>query len=153
MGIKISASEGRGQESQMGMLISEPIPSDEIIIVDHGSRFAKSLGFYEEADWSLALPAAGPPAPIDESTAEGEEIERGPHPSNTVPKSSSSNDDDDHDDPRYRRYSDLTDFDESGDMTISSVLAQGPPPAMVSSGGDDADDNNSSEPASESSTE
>jgi hypothetical protein len=26
--------------------------------IDHGSRFAKSLGFYEDAPWSFAMPEA-----------------------------------------------------------------------------------------------
>jgi hypothetical protein len=53
------------------------IVAEEIVIADHSSRFAKSLGFYEEADWSQALPASGVPAPIDASSGEeDEEFER-----------------------------------------------------------------------------
>lgn len=64
MGIKVASIEqqqaaaaaknGSGMSSSMAMFISEPKPTDEEI--DHGSRFAKSLGFYEDAPWSFATP-------------------------------------------------------------------------------------------------
>ena len=56
MGIKITQLEQKpnGNLSSMMMFISEPKPTDEEI--DHGSRFAKSLGFYEDAPWSFAHP-------------------------------------------------------------------------------------------------
>ncbi len=38
------------------MLFYSPHLTDEEI--DHGSRFAKSLGFYEDAPWSFAMPEA-----------------------------------------------------------------------------------------------
>jgi len=56
MGIKISTVEtGKnqhgGEKSMLNMFISEPKPNDDV--VDQDSRFAKSLGFYEDAPWNL----------------------------------------------------------------------------------------------------
>lgn len=134
MGIKISAAEPRSGEG-MGMLESEGMPSEDLIVVDHGSRFAKSLGFYEDADWSLALPSPGAPAPIDESSGEEGEVQRGGAAaadgaaegegvSDDEPASHSVAADDE---ARYRRYSDLMDYDEVGELTVASVVAEGPP--------------------------
>eukprot|EP01036_Dinobryon_divergens_P026902 gene26902-35598_t len=46
-----NGKQQQGEKSVMNMFISEPKPNDDA--VDHDSRFAKSLGFYEDAPWSL----------------------------------------------------------------------------------------------------
>jgi len=58
MGIKVTVMEAKNlnaQQNSMMMLVSEAKPnfgSEEI--VDHSTRFAKSLGFYEDTPWSLS---------------------------------------------------------------------------------------------------
>ena len=66
MGIKISASGADGRMGESGMGGTSDMIDDDLFVVDHGSRFAKSLGFYEDADWSLALPESGAPFPIED---------------------------------------------------------------------------------------
>jgi hypothetical protein len=76
MGIKITVMDARNMNSQsnsMMMLVSEAKPSGKIElrqcfcifnllpggseeVADHSTRFAKSLGFYEDAPWSLSNP-------------------------------------------------------------------------------------------------
>jgi len=77
MGITIASVEQTASRmSNMLMYISEPKPDSAIVDeIDHGSRFAKSLGFYEEAQWSFAAPEP-PPVAISEQRRKRREKRR-----------------------------------------------------------------------------
>lgn len=64
MGIKVTAMDLKamggareGGPNALAMLISEAKPSEESM--DVNARFARSLGFYEEGEWSLTAPQRG----------------------------------------------------------------------------------------------